>query len=44
MLGFNFPGDPWYERAYALLTAKGLKPLAPPKPKPKGQLTRLGRA
>ena len=44
VLGYNFPGDPWYGRAYALLTSKGLKPLAPPKPKPKGQLTRLGRA
>ncbi len=43
VLGFNFPGDPWYARAYALLTSKGLKPLAPPKAKPKGQLTRLGR-
>ena len=43
VLGYNFPGDPWYQQAYALLTSKGLRPLAPPKPKPKGQLTRIGR-
>ena len=30
MLGFNFPGDPWYGQAYALLTAKGLRPLTAP--------------
>ena len=44
VLGFNYPGDPWYGQAYALLTSKGLRPLAPPHPKPKGQLTRIGRS
>ena len=44
VLGYNFPGDHWYGQAYALLTSKGLKPLAPPKPKPKGSLDRLGRS
>ncbi len=44
VLGFNFPGDPWYQQAYSLLTSRGLKPLAPPKPRHKGQLTRLGKA
>jgi len=44
VLGYNYPGDHWYAQAYALLTSRGLKPSAPPKPKPKGQLTRLGKA
>jgi outer membrane protein assembly factor BamD len=44
VLGYNYPGDHWYGQAYALLTSRGLKPSAPPKPKPKGQLTRLGKA
>ncbi|NEX94623.1 outer membrane protein assembly factor BamD [Caulobacter sp. 17J65-9] len=29
VLGANFPGDPWYNDAYKLLTAKGLEPVAP---------------
>jgi outer membrane protein assembly factor BamD len=43
VLGYNFPGDPWYQKAYALLTSKGLRPSAPPKPRPKGAMSRLGR-
>jgi outer membrane protein assembly factor BamD len=43
VLGYNFPGDPWYQKAYALLTSKGLRPLAPPKPKPKGAMSQIGR-
>jgi outer membrane protein assembly factor BamD len=43
VLGYNFPGDGWYGKAYALLTSKGLRPSAPPKPKPKGAMSRLGR-
>ena len=43
VLGFNFPGDPWYGKAYALLTSKGLRPSAPPKPRPKGAMSRIGR-
>ncbi|MDB5432880.1 MAG: outer rane assembly lipoprotein YfiO [Caulobacter sp.] len=30
VLGFNFPGDPWYSDAYKLLTSKGLRPATPP--------------
>lgn len=26
ILGYNFPGSPWYEDAYALLAGEGLKP------------------
>ena len=44
VLGYNFPGDPWYAKAYALLTSKGLRPSAPPKPKRQGALSRLGRS
>ncbi|WP_174302151.1 outer membrane protein assembly factor BamD [Caulobacter sp. S45] len=43
VLGYNFPGDPWYSRAYSLLTSKGLRPSAPPKPKANGALSRIGR-
>ena len=35
VLGFNFPGDPWYSEAYGLLTSKGLKPITPPAAKPR---------
>ncbi len=44
VLGYNFPGDPWYSRAYGLLTSKGLRPSAPPKPKANGALSRIGRS
>lgn len=27
VLGYNFPGSPWYERSYALLEEKNLKPV-----------------
>jgi outer membrane protein assembly factor BamD len=27
VLGYNFPGSPWYERSYALLEQRDLKPL-----------------
>lgn len=30
VLGHNYPGDPWYRDAYALLTNKGLQPAAAP--------------
>ena len=32
VLGYNFPGDPWYDQAYRLLTAKGLRPQEVPAP------------
>jgi len=31
VLGYNYPGDPWYSDAYRLLTSKGLKPAVEPK-------------
>lgn len=30
VLGFNYPGDPWYRDAYRLLTDKGLRPAVEP--------------
>jgi outer membrane protein assembly factor BamD len=33
VLGYNFPGDPWYQDAYKLLTNNGLRPSLPPAPK-----------
>ena len=30
VLGYNFPGDPWYAEAYKLLTSNGLKPAVEP--------------
>jgi outer membrane protein assembly factor BamD len=42
VLGYNFPGDRWYSDAYVLLTAKGLKPLIPPKEKRRTILNQLG--
>ena len=31
VLGYNFPGDPWYRKAYALLTSTGLRPAVVPR-------------
>jgi len=44
VLGYNFPGDRWYQEAYGLLTSKGLKPTRPPMEKKRTQITRLGFA
>jgi outer membrane protein assembly factor BamD len=30
VLGYNYPGDPWYHDAYKLLTSRGLRPAVPP--------------
>ena len=30
VLGYNYPGDPWYAEAYKLLTAKGYRPAVEP--------------
>jgi len=30
VLGYNYPGDAWYQKAYALLTSKGLRPAVLP--------------
>ena len=35
VLGYNYPGDVWYARAYKLLTSKGAKPDVKPDPKGK---------
>jgi outer membrane protein assembly factor BamD len=35
VLGYNFPGDPWYGEAYKLLTSKGLRPAVEPSAKGK---------
>lgn len=32
VLGYNYPGDPWYADAYALLTSKGYQPGTAPNP------------
>ncbi len=34
VLGFNFPGDRWYQDAYKLLSDRGLKPAVAPGSKP----------
>jgi outer membrane protein assembly factor BamD len=41
VLGYNYPGDPWYNDAYKLLTSSGLKPAVEPAPKGKRGLLRL---
>lgn len=33
VLGYNYPGDPWYADAYALMTSKGMRPAMAPNPK-----------
>jgi outer membrane protein assembly factor BamD len=33
VLGYNYPGDPWYASAYELLTSKGYRPDVAPNPK-----------
>ena len=30
VLGYNYPGDYWYQEAYGLLTSKGLRPAVAP--------------
>lgn len=44
VLGHNFPGDPWYRDAYALLTDRGLQPaVAPTAPEGAARKGLLGR-
>lgn len=45
VLGYNYPGDPWYQDAYRLLTSKGLRPTVPPgsQSHPRGFLPHFGR-
>ena len=35
VLGYNYPGDPWYQSAYSLMTSKGYRPAVAPNPKGK---------
>jgi outer membrane protein assembly factor BamD len=30
VLGYNYPGDPWYQEAYHLLTTRGFRPVVEP--------------
>ena len=39
VLGYNYPGDRWYNAAYSLLTSKGLKPEVVPKKVKDGGIT-----
>ena len=32
VLGYNYPGDPWYQAAYQLLTSRGYRPEVVPNP------------
>jgi outer membrane protein assembly factor BamD len=32
VLGYNYPGDPWYAAAYSLLTSRGYRPGVAPQP------------
>jgi outer membrane protein assembly factor BamD len=41
VLGFNYPGDPWYRDAYRLLTDKGLRPAVEPSGERRGLISRL---
>ncbi len=41
VLGFNYPGDPWYRDAYKLLTDKGLRPATEPTGERRGIMSRL---
>ncbi|AYG93835.1 outer membrane protein assembly factor BamD [Brevundimonas naejangsanensis] len=41
VLGYNFPGSPWYAEAYALLTERGQRPDVAPQGKRESWLQRL---
>jgi len=41
VLGFNYPGSPWYAEAYALLTENGARPETAPEGKREGWLQRI---
>ena len=45
VLGYNYPGDYWYQEAYRLLTSKGLRPARAPgaRDAPTGILPHFGR-
>lgn len=41
VLGFNYPGSPWYAEAYALLTENGQTPDKAPEAKRESWLRRI---
>ena len=41
VLGFNYPGSPWYAEAYALLTENGARPETAPEAKRESWLQRI---
>jgi outer membrane protein assembly factor BamD len=44
ILGHNYPGDPWYERTYALMTQSGVQPVNAQEAERRGWFSRtLGR-
>jgi len=43
VLGFNFPGDPWYADAYRLMESKGLRPDVVPTSTGHGLMHRVNR-
>ena len=43
VLGFNFPGDPWYADAYRLMESKGMRPDVVPTSSGPGLMHRVNR-
>jgi outer membrane protein assembly factor BamD len=40
LLGYNYPGNEWYQRAYALMTTRGVAPVAQEEARRRGWLSR----
>lgn len=40
ILGYNFPGDPWYQRTYALMNAQGVQQVSTQEARHRGWLSR----
>jgi outer membrane protein assembly factor BamD len=40
VLGFNFPGNPWYARSFALMQGKGVSPVSEGDAQKRGWLSR----
>ena len=40
VLGYNFPGNPWYARSFALMEGKGVSPVSEGEAKKRGWLSR----
>jgi outer membrane protein assembly factor BamD len=40
ILGYNFPGSEWYQRAYGLMTDRGVTPVSQSEAQRRGWLTR----